>query len=78
MVPQRGSLFFQPSTIAKLLTDLGRTLAAQGFRNAIPCAEEDQAPGAPRTSFPAVFPPSIGKSPPVHDALASEARNATR
>ena len=41
-------------------------------------AAEGQAPGAPRTSFPAVFPPSIGKSPPVHDALASEARNTTR
>jgi creatinine amidohydrolase len=33
VVPQRGSLFFQPSTIAKVLTDLGRTLAAQGFRD---------------------------------------------
>ena len=25
-----------------------------------------------------MFPPSIGKSPPVHDALASDARNATK
>jgi len=33
VVPQRGSLFFQPSTITKLVTDLGRTLAAQGFRD---------------------------------------------
>jgi len=34
-VPQRGSLFFQPSTTVAMLTDLGRTLAAQGFRDAL-------------------------------------------
>lgn len=33
VVPQRGSLFFQPATTVALLTDLGRTLAAQGFRH---------------------------------------------
>jgi creatinine amidohydrolase/Fe(II)-dependent formamide hydrolase-like protein len=33
VVPQRGSLFFQPATTITLLTDLGRTLAAQGFRH---------------------------------------------
>ena len=33
VVPQRGSLFFPPSTTVKVLTDLGRTLAAQGFRD---------------------------------------------
>jgi creatinine amidohydrolase len=32
-VPQPGSLFFQPSTTVKVLVDLGRTLAAQGFRD---------------------------------------------
>jgi len=32
-VPQAGSLYFQPSTIVTVLTDLGRTLAAQGFRH---------------------------------------------
>jgi creatinine amidohydrolase len=32
-VPQPGSLFFQPSTTVTVLTDLGRTLAAQGFRH---------------------------------------------
>ena len=32
-VPQPGSLFFQPSTTVKVLVDLGRTLAAQGFRH---------------------------------------------
>jgi creatinine amidohydrolase len=33
VVPQRGSLFFPPSTTVTVLTDLGRTLAAQGFRD---------------------------------------------
>jgi creatinine amidohydrolase len=33
VVPQPGSLFFQPSTTIRVLTDLGRTLAAQGFRH---------------------------------------------
>ncbi len=33
VVTQRGSLFFRPSTTVTLLTDLGRTLAAQGFRD---------------------------------------------
>jgi creatinine amidohydrolase len=33
VVPQRGSLFFPPSTTVKVLTDLGHTLAAQGFRD---------------------------------------------
>lgn len=33
VVPQRGSLFFRPSTIVTMLTDLGNTLAAQGFRD---------------------------------------------
>lgn len=33
VVPQRGSLFFRPSTTVALLTDLGCTLAAQGFRD---------------------------------------------
>jgi creatinine amidohydrolase len=32
VVPQPGSLHFQPSTTVTVLTDLGRTLAAQGFR----------------------------------------------
>lgn len=32
-VPQPGSLYFQPSTTVTVLRDLGRTLAAQGFRN---------------------------------------------
>ncbi len=32
-VPQPGSLFFQPATTVTVLTDLGRTLAAQGFRD---------------------------------------------
>lgn len=32
VVPQRGSLHFRPSTTVRMLTDLGRTLAAQGFR----------------------------------------------
>ncbi|NNL67674.1 MAG: creatininase family protein [Myxococcales bacterium] len=32
-VPQPGSLFFQPSTTVTVLSDLGRTLAAQGFRH---------------------------------------------
>jgi len=32
-VPQPGSLYFQPSTTVTVLTDLGRTLAAQGFRH---------------------------------------------
>lgn len=34
-VPQAGSLYFQPSTTIKVLEDLGRTLAAQGFRHVI-------------------------------------------
>jgi creatinine amidohydrolase len=34
-VPQPGSLYFQPSTTVRVLTDLGRTLAAQGFRHVI-------------------------------------------
>jgi creatinine amidohydrolase len=33
VVPQRGSLFFRPSTTRRVLEDLGRTLAAQGFRD---------------------------------------------
>jgi creatinine amidohydrolase len=33
VVPQRGSLFFPPSTTVTVLTDLGCTLAAQGFRD---------------------------------------------
>lgn len=32
-VPQPGSLAFRPSTIVAMLVDLGRSLAAQGFRN---------------------------------------------
>lgn len=32
-VPQPGSLAFRPSTIMAMLEDLGRSLAAQGFRN---------------------------------------------
>lgn len=32
-LPHPGSLFFQPQTTVQVLTDLGRTLAAQGFRN---------------------------------------------
>jgi creatinine amidohydrolase len=32
-VPQPGSLYFQPATTMKVLEDLGRTLAAQGFRH---------------------------------------------
>jgi len=32
-LPHAGSLFFQPSTTQAVLRDLGRTLAAQGFRN---------------------------------------------
>lgn len=35
VVPQPGSLFFRPSTTVRVLTDLGRTLAAQGFRHVI-------------------------------------------
>lgn len=34
-VPQPGSLFFQSSTTIRVLTDLGRTLAAQGFRDIV-------------------------------------------
>jgi creatinine amidohydrolase/Fe(II)-dependent formamide hydrolase-like protein len=34
-VPQPGSLYFQPATTMTVLEDLGRTLAAQGFRNVI-------------------------------------------
>jgi len=33
VVPQPGSLHFHPSTTVRVLTDLGRTLAAQGFRH---------------------------------------------
>ncbi len=33
VVPQRGSLQFRPSTNVRLLTDLGTTLAAQGFHH---------------------------------------------
>ena len=33
VVQQPGSLYFQPSTTVTMLTDLGRTLAAQGFSN---------------------------------------------
>ena len=32
VVPQPGSLYFQPKTTVAVLTDLGRTLGAQGFR----------------------------------------------
>ena len=32
-LPHPGSLFFQPSTTQAVIRDLGRTLAAQGFRN---------------------------------------------
>ncbi len=34
-VPHPGSLFFQPSTTQAVLRDLGRSLAAQGFRDVI-------------------------------------------
>jgi creatinine amidohydrolase/Fe(II)-dependent formamide hydrolase-like protein len=34
-VPQPGSLYFQPSTTIKVLEDLGRTLAAQGFEHVV-------------------------------------------
>lgn len=34
-VPQPGSLYFQASTTIKVLEDLGRTLAAQGFRHVV-------------------------------------------
>lgn len=34
-VPQPGSLYFQPSTTMTVLEDLGRTLAAQGFRHVL-------------------------------------------
>lgn len=34
-VPQPGSLFFQPSTTQAVLRDLGRSLAAQGFRDVL-------------------------------------------
>ncbi len=34
-VPQPGSLYFQPKTTITVLTDLGRTLAAQGFRHVV-------------------------------------------
>lgn len=34
-VPQPGSLFFRPATTVRVLTELGHTLAAQGFRHAI-------------------------------------------
>jgi creatinine amidohydrolase/Fe(II)-dependent formamide hydrolase-like protein len=34
-VPQPGSLSFRPSTTMRVLEDLGRSLAAQGFRNVL-------------------------------------------
>lgn len=34
-VPQPGSLYFQPATTVRVLTDLGRTLGAQGFRHVL-------------------------------------------
>lgn len=34
-VPQPGSLYFQPATTMTVLEDLGRTLAAQGFRHVL-------------------------------------------
>jgi len=34
-VPHPGSLFFQPSTTIAVLEDLGRSLAAQGFRDVL-------------------------------------------
>jgi creatinine amidohydrolase/Fe(II)-dependent formamide hydrolase-like protein len=34
-VPQPGSLYFQPKTTTTVLEDLGRTLAAQGFRHVL-------------------------------------------
>lgn len=34
-LPHPGSLFFQPSTTQAVLRDLGRSLAAQGFRNIV-------------------------------------------
>jgi len=34
-LPQPGSLFFRPSTTIAVLEDLGRTLAAQGFRDVL-------------------------------------------
>ena len=34
-VPQPGSLAFRPSTLIAMLEDLGRSLAAQGFRNVV-------------------------------------------
>jgi creatinine amidohydrolase len=34
-VPQPGSLYFQPATTMRVLEDLGRTLATQGFVNVI-------------------------------------------
>ncbi|HEX6813130.1 MAG TPA: creatininase family protein [Planctomycetota bacterium] len=34
-VPQSGSLFFRPSTTMAVLKDLGRTLAAQGFKDIV-------------------------------------------
>jgi len=33
VVPQPGSLFFRPGTTVRILEDLGRSLAAQGFRH---------------------------------------------
>lgn len=33
VVPQSGSIFFQPSTVVQVLKDLGRSLAKQGFRH---------------------------------------------
>jgi creatinine amidohydrolase/Fe(II)-dependent formamide hydrolase-like protein len=35
VVPQPGSLFFRPATTMAVLEDLGRTLAAQGFRDVV-------------------------------------------
>jgi creatinine amidohydrolase/Fe(II)-dependent formamide hydrolase-like protein len=34
-LPHPGSLFFRPSTTVRVLEDLGRTLAAQGFRDVL-------------------------------------------
>ena len=34
-VPQPGSLWFRPATTVRVLEDLGRTLAAQGFRHVV-------------------------------------------
>lgn len=34
-VPQKGSIYFSPSTTITVLTELGRSLAAQGFRDIV-------------------------------------------